>query len=269
MRKIQHHRAAKSEISFHTIRFRLHCNSTPSIKARARLDFDINIKSICLLACTVRGNLAEPYLRAPATDLSQNTSSHRHRVEDNRCVLQFVYINHHQLTKKKHTSQANNMAPRIIPRKKVAPTSMQNLTQGRMLRAVTYNPDEQHAIEAWASLSKGDKLKALAGKDERNFRDYDMVVFTSQSHVEAQSRFERTKAHEVHGATREEIKKDFAAMGILWVEPDTGRPKRAVRRKVAWDSEGEDKVGGNGWSEEETEVVEKPKKKRKMKASIM
>jgi hypothetical protein len=140
---------------------------------------------------------------------------------------------------------------------------MENLTTARLIKVKTYDPAPEHAEVAFHSLSKSDKMRALTGKDERNFPDYDMLPVTSASNQEAQARLDKAPAREVEGATKAELKKDFKAMGIKWVEPDRGRPKRGGRSLV--DEEDEE-----FWSDPfEDRVVKKSKAKRKVADSVL
>lgn len=135
---------------------------------------------------------------------------------------------------------------------------MEKLTDARLTKVKTYDPAPEHAEVAFHSLSKSDKLRAIMGKDERNFPNYDVLPMTSASNQEAQARLDKAPLREVYGATRAEMKADFKKMGIMWVEPDRTRPKRGG--KVVEDEEDEEL-----WSDPfEDRVVKKSKAKRKV-----
>jgi hypothetical protein len=91
--------------------------------------------------------------------------------------------------------------------KRVQVTPVDNLTFARLTKAKVYDPPYEHAYEAFHSLDKDDKIRALRGADERNFANYDVIILNNAD-------LRLGVASGVFGASDREIRDDFRKMGI-------------------------------------------------------
>jgi hypothetical protein len=82
-----------------------------------------------------------------------------------------------------------------------------------------YNPGYSHAHDVFHKMSGDDKIRALRGADERNFKNYDVMELGNR-------KLPYSHAPPVEAATEKDIKSDFEKMGMTYrkAKPEVKKP---------------------------------------------